>query len=39
MANNRKNINHELGTRIPLTRELHYGESNISYVPDCLPDS
>jgi len=31
MTNKRKNINHKLGMRIPLTCELHYGESNISY--------
>jgi hypothetical protein len=31
MANKWKNINHKIGTRVPLTRELHYEESNISY--------
>jgi len=31
MANKRKNIIHKLGIRVPLARELHYVESNISY--------
>jgi hypothetical protein len=31
MTNKRKNINHKLGMRIPLTCEQRYGESNISY--------
>jgi hypothetical protein len=30
MADNRQIINHKLGKRVPLTRELHYEESNIS---------
>jgi hypothetical protein len=29
MANKWKNINHKVGTRVPLTRELHYEERNI----------
>jgi len=31
IANTRKNINYKLGISVPLTRELHYVESNISY--------
>jgi hypothetical protein len=30
MAYKRQNINHKLGTRVPLTSEMHYEESNIS---------
>jgi hypothetical protein len=30
MVDKRQNINHKLGTRVPLTRELHDEESNIS---------
>jgi len=31
MTNKRKNINRKLGIRVPLTRELHYVEINISH--------
>jgi hypothetical protein len=31
MTNKRKNINDKLGMRVPLTCELYYGVSNISY--------